>query len=61
MLPTIDEALKELEIAGRMNPGPWVGHSKNTGLAAGNIAEKVPGMDPIYSGSSDTKALDSSG
>lgn len=46
MLPTIEKALKELEIAGRMNPGPWVGHSKNTGLAARNIAEKVPGMDP---------------
>ena len=45
MLPTVEEALKELEIAGEMNPGPWVKHSINTGLAAKNIAEKVPGMD----------------
>ncbi len=46
MLPTIDEALKELEIAGQINPGPWVKHSINTGVAARNIAEKVPGLDP---------------
>ena len=46
MLPTIDEALKELEIAEQRNPGPWVKHSINTGVAARNIAEKVPGMDP---------------
>ncbi|WP_029233192.1 HD domain-containing protein [Butyrivibrio sp. VCB2006] len=46
MLPTIDEALHELEIAGQINPGPWVKHSINTGVAARNIAEKVPGMDP---------------
>lgn len=46
MLPTIDEALKELEIAGQLNSGPWVKHSMNTGIAARNIAEKVPGLDP---------------
>ena len=46
MLPTIDEALNELEIAGQINPGPWVKHSINTGVAARNIAEKVPGLDP---------------
>jgi HD superfamily phosphohydrolase YqeK len=45
MLPTVEEALKELELAGEMNPGPWVKHSINTGLAAKYIAEKVPGMD----------------
>ena len=45
MLPTEDEALKELEIAGKLNPGPWVKHSMNAGLAARNIAEKLPGMD----------------
>lgn len=45
MLPTEDEALKELEIAGKLNPGPWVKHSINAGLAARNIAEKVPGMN----------------
>ena len=41
MLPTIDEALKELKIAEELNPGPWVKHSINTGIAAKNIAEKV--------------------
>ena len=46
MLPTIDEALNELEIAGQINPGPWVKHSINTGVAAKNIAEKIPGPDP---------------
>ncbi|MBE5831525.1 MAG: HDOD domain-containing protein [Butyrivibrio sp.] len=46
MLPTIDEALNELEIAGQINPGPWVKHSINTGVAAKNIAEKIPGLDP---------------
>ena len=45
MLPTEDEALNELEIAGKLNPGPWVKHSMNAGLAARNIAEKLPGMD----------------
>ena len=45
MLPTIDEALKELKIAEELNPGPWVKHSINTGIAAKNIAEKVPEMD----------------
>ena len=46
MLPSIDEAIKELEIAEKLNPGPWVKHSMNVGLAAGNIAEKIPDMDP---------------
>ena len=45
MLPNEDEALKELEIAGKLNPGPWVKHSINAGIAARNIAEKLPGMD----------------
>ena len=45
MLPTADEAIEELEIAGRLNPGPWVKHSMNTGAAAKYIAEKVPGLD----------------
>ena len=26
MLPTREEALYELETAGKMNPGPWVNH-----------------------------------
>ena len=46
MLPTAEEAMRELEVAGEMNPGPWVKHSINTGLAARNIAEKIPSMDP---------------
>lgn len=45
MLPTREEAEKELQIAGEMNPGPWVKHSLNVGIAARNIAEKIPGMD----------------
>ena len=46
MLPSIDEAIKELEIAEKLNSGPWVKHSMNVGVAARNIAEKIPGMDP---------------
>lgn len=45
MYPSVEEALKELEIAGEMNPGPWVEHSKNVGIAARNIAHQVPGMN----------------
>lgn len=45
MFPTLDEALKELKIAEELNPGPWVKHSINVGIAARNIAEIVPGMD----------------
>ncbi len=45
MLPTIEEALNELKIAEHLNPGPWVKHSMNTGVAARNIAEKVPGLN----------------
>ena len=46
MLPTLDEALNELKTAEKRNPGPWVKHSMNVGVAARNIAEKIPGMDP---------------
>ena len=46
MLPTVDEALYELKLAEELNPGPWVRHSVNTGIAARNIAEKVPSLDP---------------
>ena len=45
MLPTKETAEKELQIAGELNPGPWTKHSINVGIAARNIAEKVPGMD----------------
>ncbi len=33
-------------MAGRLNPGPWVKHSMNVGVAARNIAGKISGMDP---------------
>ena len=42
----IQTAEAELALAERMNPGPWAGHSRNVGVAARNIAEKVPGMEP---------------
>ena len=45
MIPTTDKALSELKIAEKMNPGPWVKHSINVGIAARNIAERIPGMD----------------
>lgn len=45
MLPTIEEALYELNIAGEMNPGPWTKHSENVAVAARNIARLVPGLD----------------
>ncbi|MBO4728934.1 MAG: HDOD domain-containing protein, partial [Spirochaetaceae bacterium] len=46
VLPTIEEAMHELELAGSLNPGPWVKHSINVGIAARNIAEKIPEMNP---------------
>lgn len=45
MLPKIEEALKELKIAGKMNPGPWTKHSENVGIAAKNIARLIPELD----------------
>lgn len=45
MYPDKEEALKELDIAGKLNPGPWVKHSENVGIAARNIAHRIPGMD----------------
>lgn len=46
MIPDIQTAEAALELAGRLNPGPWEAHSRNVGVAARNIAAKVPGMDP---------------
>ena len=46
MIPDIGTAERELVLAGTMNPGPWTEHSRNVGIAARNIAAKVPGMDP---------------
>ncbi|MBO7449671.1 MAG: HDOD domain-containing protein [Clostridiales bacterium] len=45
MLPTKEEALNELRIAGELNPGPWTKHSENVGIAARNIAQKIEGLD----------------
>lgn len=45
MLPSIEEAKRELDIAAQLNPGPWVKHSLNVGIAAKNIAEKMPELD----------------
>ena len=45
MFPTIEEAEKELQIAGELNPGPWIKHSINVGIAARNIAKKVSSLD----------------
>ena len=42
MIPSEKEVFEELEIAGVMNPGPWVVDSKNVGLAAKNIAHYIP-------------------
>ena len=46
MLPTPDVAMRELKLADELNPGPWVKHSVNTGIAARKIAEKIPSLDP---------------
>ena len=45
MIPTKEEALKELEIASKMNPGLWIEHSKNVARAAYNIASHCQDMD----------------
>lgn len=45
MLPDIIVAEKELKMAGELNPGSWTQHSVNVGIAAKNIAGKVPAMD----------------
>lgn len=43
---TIEQAMHELEIAVKNNPGPWEQHSLVAAENARAIAEKVPGMDP---------------
>lgn len=45
MLPSKERAEEELRVAQELNPGPWTKHSVNVGIAARNIAAKVPGMD----------------
>ncbi|HAS37870.1 MAG TPA: phosphohydrolase [Ruminococcaceae bacterium] len=44
MLPDRKIALSELELAGKMNPGPWTDHSMNVAKAAELIAEAC-GLD----------------
>ena len=44
MYPTVDEALKELEIGFKINPTRWVDHARYTGEAAKNIAAAA-GLD----------------
>lgn len=45
MLPTRENAEYELSIAEKSNPGPWIVHSINTGIAARCIADKIKGLD----------------
>lgn len=45
MLPSIEDALKELKNAEKMNSGPWIKHSENVGIAAKNIAHLIPDLD----------------
>lgn len=33
MLPTVEQAKQELEFAAELNPGPWIRHSLNVGVA----------------------------
>jgi putative nucleotidyltransferase with HDIG domain len=41
-----DEAIKELELAGKMNPGPWIQHSYTVAKAAELITIKTNKNDP---------------
>lgn len=45
MIPDVDTALKELEIAGKMNPGLWTEHSLNVAEAARLIADGCDYLD----------------
>lgn len=45
MFPDKEVALIELEIAGKMNPGPWTEHSLNVAKAARYIAECCEDLD----------------
>lgn len=45
MFPSKEEATKELEIAGQMNPGPWTKHSYNVAKAAEIIAENCKDLN----------------
>ena len=45
MYPDINVATAELELAEKMNPGPWAAHSRNVGRAAMLIAENCSGLN----------------
>ncbi len=45
MFPNRETAKRELELAGKLNPGPWIEHSENVGKAAAYIAGYLPAMD----------------
>lgn len=45
MIPDRKEAEKLLEESGRLNPGPWVNHSRYVAYCAQKIAENIDGMD----------------
>lgn len=45
LIPTKSEADQLLAQAGRLNPGPWVEHSLNTGRAAQAIAGRHPELN----------------
>lgn len=45
MYPTRETAIKELEIAGELNPGPWTAHSLHVAEAAELIAKQCAGLD----------------
>lgn len=44
--PSVKEALKELQLAEKINPGKWIKHSENVALAAKMIAKQCNGADP---------------
>lgn len=45
-LPDLQTAERLLHEAEKLNPGPWVPHSRNVALAARLIAENHPDLDP---------------
>lgn len=46
MYPSTEQVYKELEEAAKRNPGQWIDHSINAGMAAKQIAGKCSGMNP---------------
>ena len=45
-IPTIEQAEAYLQEADKLNPGPWISHSRYVGKAAKLIAEKHPKLNP---------------